>query len=83
MRAQAVSAVKSMVVERPHKVDAPLAGCVVELLTSALADVDRHVRKAAVVSLSAVCPPLSTYEASAAQSLALPGCIASRPCLSA
>jgi len=51
---QAVSAIKSMVVERPHPIDAPLAGCVVELLLSALADADRHVRRAAVVSLSAV-----------------------------
>eukprot|EP00983_Pelagomonas_calceolata_P028581 894910-Pelagomonas_calceolata.AAC.1 len=51
---QAVSAIKSMVVERPHPVDAPLASCVVELLLAALADADRHVRRAAVVSLSAV-----------------------------
>uniref|UniRef100_A0A7S3QNX2 TATA-binding protein interacting (TIP20) domain-containing protein n=1 Tax=Dunaliella tertiolecta TaxID=3047 RepID=A0A7S3QNX2_DUNTE len=54
MRAVAVSAIKSMVVERPHPVDAPLASCVVELLLAALADADRHVRRAAVVSLSAV-----------------------------
>ena len=43
-----------MVVEQPHPVDAPLASCVVDLLLAALADADRHVRRAAVVSLSAV-----------------------------
>lgn len=51
---QAVSAIKAMVVEQPHPVDVPLAGCVVDLLLTALADADRHVRRATVVSLSAV-----------------------------
>jgi len=54
MRAVVVSAVKHMVVERPHAVDGALGAVVGPLLGAGMADEDRHVRRAAVVSLSAV-----------------------------
>lgn len=52
MLAQVVSAIKHCVVERPHPVDAALASHMLAFL-SAMSDEDRHVRRAAVVSLSA------------------------------
>ena len=51
---QCVSAIKAMVVERPHPVDGPLSACIEELLVKAISDADRHVRRAGVVSLSGV-----------------------------
>lgn len=45
---------KHAVVERAHGVDGVLGGLVADLLAGAMGDEDRHVRRAAVVSLSAV-----------------------------
>ncbi|KAF6251732.1 armadillo-type protein [Scenedesmus sp. NREL 46B-D3] len=52
-RCVVVGAVKYMVVDKPHPVDDLLKDCLLDFL-GLMADPDRHVRKAAVVALSAV-----------------------------
>eukprot|EP00195_Chlamydomonas_chlamydogama_P007020 CAMPEP_0202892974 /NCGR_PEP_ID=MMETSP1392-20130828/2632_1 /ASSEMBLY_ACC=CAM_ASM_000868 /TAXON_ID=225041 /ORGANISM="Chlamydomonas chlamydogama, Strain SAG 11-48b" /LENGTH=1235 /DNA_ID=CAMNT_0049577131 /DNA_START=157 /DNA_END=3864 /DNA_ORIENTATION=- len=53
VRTVVVSAIKYTVVEKPHPVDEHLQRCVLDFL-SMMSDPDRHVRRAAVVALSAV-----------------------------
>ncbi len=48
-----VSSLKYMVTERPHPIDAPLAVAVVPFL-QLISDASHHVRRAAVVSLTAI-----------------------------